>query len=69
MPLQPLMFRTRCRMGAERQSGVAFAERGVWTRAFSERPNWLRFGLPPDDAGFARLDRALGEARPLTPAR
>lgn len=41
------------------------AERSVWTRAFQERPTWLRFGLPADDAGFARLDRALGEVRAL----
>jgi len=38
----------------------------VWTRAFSEPPTWLRFGLPGDDAGFARLDRALGKLRTLT---
>ena len=37
------------------------AERGIWTRIFAERPDWLRFGLPPGPAGLARLDHALGE--------
>ncbi len=32
---------------------------GIWTRAFAERPNWLRIGLPGSDADFARLDGAL----------
>jgi len=39
----------------------ALARHGVWTRAFVEEPEWLRFGLPADEAGFARLDRALAE--------
>jgi len=36
------------------------ARAGIWTRAFADMPTHLRFGLP-DDAGFARLDRALGD--------
>lgn len=38
------------------------ARAGVWTRAFDERPDQLRFGLPGGDEGFARLDRALQRA-------
>ena len=32
------------------------AERRVWTRAFPQRPGWLRLGLPAD---WGRLERAL----------
>jgi cobalamin biosynthetic protein CobC len=32
----------------------------ILVRNFSYRPDWLRFGLPPDAAALARLDRALG---------
>jgi cobalamin biosynthetic protein CobC len=32
---------------------------GILTRPFDYAPGWLRFGLPGDDAGFDRLDRAL----------
>lgn len=39
----------------------ALASRGVLARLF-EQPASLRFGLPPDDAGFRRLQRALVEA-------
>lgn len=35
------------------------AETGILTRPFADRADWLRFGLPPDDAAFARLDHAL----------
>lgn len=38
----------------------ALATRGILTRRFDD-PASLRFGLPPDDAGFARLDAALTE--------
>lgn len=38
------------------------ARAGVWCRAFDERPDQLRFGLPPDDAGFERLGAALSQA-------
>lgn len=38
------------------------ATRGILTRLFDE-PASLRFGLPADDAGFARLDTALAEIR------
>ncbi|MDO8605365.1 MAG: threonine-phosphate decarboxylase CobD [Phaeospirillum sp.] len=32
---------------------------GILVRAFADRPELLRFGLPPDEAGLARLERAL----------
>jgi L-threonine-O-3-phosphate decarboxylase len=38
----------------------ALAQRGIFTRLF-DTPASLRFGLPGNDADFARLDRALGE--------
>jgi cobalamin biosynthetic protein CobC len=33
---------------------------GILVRPFPDRPTLLRFGLPGDEAGFARLDAALG---------
>jgi len=38
----------------------ALAQRGILTRLF-DSPASLRFGLPGDEAGFARLDAALRE--------
>lgn len=38
----------------------ALATRGILVRRFDD-PASLRFGLPPDDDGFARLDAALRE--------
>lgn len=35
----------------------------ILTRRFPEKPDWLRFGLPPDDAASERLARVLREAR------
>jgi cobalamin biosynthetic protein CobC len=35
------------------------AARGVLTRAFAEKPEWLRFGLPGNDAAWSRLAEAL----------
>ena len=32
---------------------------GIFVRRFSERPDWLRFGLPPDRAALDRLRAAL----------
>jgi L-threonine-O-3-phosphate decarboxylase len=40
----------------------ALARRGVLVRLF-EQPASLRFGLPGDEAAFARLEAALAEAR------
>lgn len=33
--------------------------RGILTRIFDYEPTWVRFGLPGDDAAFARLTQAL----------
>jgi cobalamin biosynthetic protein CobC len=38
----------------------ALAQRGILTRLF-DQPSSLRFGLPPDDTAFERLDHALTE--------
>ncbi|WP_020178692.1 threonine-phosphate decarboxylase CobD [Methylopila sp. M107] len=38
------------------------ARAGVWCRAFDDRPDQLRFGLPPDDEGFERLKAELSSA-------
>lgn len=37
------------------------ARRHIWCRSFDWADDLLRFGLPPDDYGFARLAAALGE--------
>ena len=37
------------------------ARRAILTRPFSYRPDWLRFGLPPDDHAMERLDKALAD--------
>jgi cobalamin biosynthesis protein CobC len=36
-----------------------FGQRGILTRPFPERPDWLRFGLPGVEADWARLAEAL----------
>ncbi|UTW14300.1 threonine-phosphate decarboxylase [Marinobacterium rhizophilum] len=41
----------------------ALAQRAILTREF-ENPASLRFGLPADEAGWARLDNALTEINP-----
>jgi cobalamin biosynthesis protein CobC len=41
----------------------SLARRGILTRLFDD-PAALRFGLPPDEAGFARLAEALSESWP-----
>jgi cobalamin biosynthetic protein CobC len=33
--------------------------RGILVRSFEARPDWLRFGLPPDPAAWERLRAAL----------
>jgi len=38
------------------------AEVGIWTRPFTYRGDWLRFGLPADEVAFARLDVALARS-------
>jgi cobalamin biosynthesis protein CobC len=36
---------------------------GILTRAFGERPHWLRFGLPPDEGAWLRLQKAMAAFR------
>ncbi|HYM30116.1 MAG TPA: threonine-phosphate decarboxylase CobD [Candidatus Cybelea sp.] len=38
----------------------ALCRSGIFVRRFAERPDWLRIGLPPDDAALIRLQEALG---------
>ena len=40
--------------------GHALGRAGILVREFPDRPDWLRFGLPPDEAAWTRLDGALG---------
>jgi cobalamin biosynthetic protein CobC len=40
------------------------ARAAILVRPYPERPAWLRFGLPADDAGGERLARALADWRP-----
>ncbi|HEU4846465.1 MAG TPA: threonine-phosphate decarboxylase CobD [Burkholderiaceae bacterium] len=37
------------------------AERGIWVRLFRQAARGIRLGLPPDEAGWRRLDHALSE--------
>jgi cobalamin biosynthetic protein CobC len=41
----------------------ALGRQGILARRFPMRPDWLRFGLPADEAKFARLDQALDCAK------
>jgi cobalamin biosynthetic protein CobC len=41
----------------------ALGRQHILVRDFAARPDWLRFGLPPDAEAMARLDRALGDGR------
>jgi cobalamin biosynthetic protein CobC len=41
----------------------ALGEHGILVRHFPDRPDRLRFGLPADDAAFARLADALADVR------
>jgi cobalamin biosynthesis protein CobC len=49
-----------CRFDRASEVHRALAQRGILTRLFDTPPS-LRFGLLPDDAALARLDRALTE--------
>lgn len=35
------------------------ARRGILVRRFPERPTWLRFGLPPDNGAWERIEEGL----------
>lgn len=37
------------------------AERGIWVRLFKHAARGIRLGLPPDEAGWSRLQKALNE--------
>jgi cobalamin biosynthetic protein CobC len=37
------------------------AERGIWVRLFVQAARGIRLGLPPDEAGWLRLEKALHE--------
>ncbi len=53
---------TLFRLAANPQAPRWFAHlaaRGILTRGFADRPDWLRFGLPPNEAAWARLAAAL----------
>ncbi len=53
------------RLAEGRDAGLLFArlgEAGILVRRFEARPAWLRFGLPPDEAAWMRLEAALGDA-------
>jgi cobalamin biosynthetic protein CobC len=39
------------------------AQRGIWVRLFREAARGIRLGLPPDEAGWQRLELALNEWR------
>ncbi|MBA5640276.1 threonine-phosphate decarboxylase [Duganella sp. LX20W] len=41
------------------------AERGIWVRLFRHAARGIRLGLPPDEAGWRRLDHALSEWKPI----
>lgn len=45
------------------------ARLGIWTRAYSFAPQWLRVGLPGSDAELARLDRAMSALANLSPSQ
>ncbi|MFZ6720716.1 threonine-phosphate decarboxylase CobD [Undibacterium sp. Ji49W] len=50
--------------GQSEQLWQFMAERGIWLRWFAQglhRPHGLRFGLPGSEAGWLRLESALGE--------
>lgn len=51
------------RLAEHRDAAGWFARlgaRGLLTRAFPERPHWLRFGLPGSEEAWSRLSQALG---------
>ncbi|RNJ51559.1 threonine-phosphate decarboxylase CobD [Methylocystis hirsuta] len=52
------LFRLAARSHASRWF-AHLAARGIWTRGFADRPDWLRFGLPPNESAWARLAAAL----------
>ncbi|TWC71832.1 threonine-phosphate decarboxylase CobD [Herbaspirillum sp. SJZ099] len=45
-----------------RQFHAAMAQQGIWVRLFTGGAGGIRIGLPPDEAGWQRLQQALGQA-------
>jgi len=45
--------------GVARATQARLATAHIWSRIFSERPRWLRLGLPGDETEWARLAAAL----------
>lgn len=43
---------------------AALGRAGILVRDFPERPDWLRFGVPPDGVAWVRLESALAKALP-----
>ena len=39
------------------------AQRGIWVRLFTHASHGIRLGLPPDEAGWQRLEQALADWR------
>ena len=46
------------------RSSRRWGRAGILVRDFPERPDWLRFGLPPDEAAWDRLKAALAAGAP-----
>lgn len=44
------------------QLAEMLAARKILVRTFSYQTDWIRFGLPADEAGWGRLSDALGAA-------
>ncbi len=64
------LFRLALREDAERVA-VALGRAGLLVRNFPERRDWLRFGLPPNQKAWSRLERVLATVQPddLRPGR
>jgi cobalamin biosynthetic protein CobC len=45
--------------GDARATQARLATAHIWSRIFSERPGWLRLGLPGDETEWTRLAAAL----------
>ncbi|SFK73376.1 cobalamin biosynthetic protein CobC [Methylocapsa palsarum] len=56
-----LLFRLVRHENAQRLFG-ALGQAGILARRFAARPDWLRFGIPADDAQRERLRSALAQA-------
>ena len=57
------LFRLTAVHGGAAGLQAHLARAGILTRAFEERPDWLRFGIPGSRGAERRLAAALGSAR------